>query len=166
MDQVELWMVARVLVAALLGAIIGVQRESRGKAAGLRTNALITVGSALFGVLSVTVVPHNQGDPSRIASAVVSGIGFLGGGAILRHEQHVLGLTSAATIWVDAAIGLSVGVGMYTLAVSVTVVTLFVLEVLPHVENLLGRHMGMANGTNGGNGNAGPPIGPGAKDVH
>jgi putative Mg2+ transporter-C (MgtC) family protein len=141
MDQVQLSMVSRVLVAALLGAIIGVQRESRGKAAGLRTNALITLGSAMFGVLSVTVVPHAQGDPSRIAAAVVSGIGFLGGGAILRHEQHVLGLTSAATIWVDAAIGLAVGVGMYTVAIAVTVVTLFVLEVLPYVENLLGRHL-------------------------
>jgi len=154
MDQLELSMVSRVLVAALLGAIIGVQRESRGKAAGLRTNALITLGSAMFGVLSVTVVPHAQGDPSRIAAAVVSGIGFLGGGAILRHEQHVLGLTSAATIWVDAAIGLAVGVGMYTVAIAVTVVTLFVLEVLPHVENLLGRHLVNTRPGSGTNGDA------------
>lgn len=154
MDQLELSMVSRVLVAALLGAIIGVQRESRGKAAGLRTNALIALGSAMFGVLSVTVVPHAQGDPSRIAAAVVSGVGFLGGGAILRHEQHVLGLTSAATIWVDAAIGLAVGVGMYTVAIAVTVVTLFVLEVLPHVENLLGRHLVNARPGSGTNGDA------------
>lgn len=155
MDQIEMTMVARVLLAALLGAIIGVQRESRGKAAGLRTNALITLGSAMFGVLSVTLVPHAQGDPSRIAAAVVSGIGFLGGGAILRHEQHVLGLTSAATIWVDAAIGLAAGVGMYAVAISVTVITLFVLEVLPHFENLLGRHLKVGNGTNGGTGGTG-----------
>ncbi len=135
-QEIELF--GRVLLAALLGALVGVQRESRGKAAGLRTNTLIAFGAAVFAVLSIRLVPQMQGDPSRLAAAVVTGIGFLGGGAILRNQQDVVGLTTAATIWVNAGIGLCAGVGLYWTAVGTTALTLFVLEVLPHLENRLG----------------------------
>ena len=142
----ELEMFGRVLLAAFLGALVGVQRESRGKAAGLRTNTLIAAGAAVFGVLSIRLVPHVQGDPSRIAAAVVTGIGFLGAGAILRNEHDVHGLTTAATIWVNSGIGLCAAAGLYWTATGTTALTLFVLEVLPHIENRLGRHLVGRNG--------------------
>jgi putative Mg2+ transporter-C (MgtC) family protein len=142
----ELDLFARVLLAAFLGGLVGVQREARGKAAGLRTNTLIAAGSAVFAVLSIRVVPHLQGDPSRLAAAVVTGIGFLGAGAILRNEHDVHGLTTAATIWVNSGIGLCAGVGLYLTAAGTTGLTLFVLEVLPHIENRLGRHLKGHNG--------------------
>ncbi len=149
-QEIELF--ARVLLAAVLGALVGVQRESRGKAAGLRTNTLIAAGSAVFAVLSIRIVPSVQGDPSRLAAAVVTGIGFLGAGAIMRHEQDVLGLTTAATIWVNSGIGLCAGVGMYWFAIGTTALTLFVLEVLPHLENRLGGRFGHRNGDGTKNG--------------
>lgn len=146
-DIQEIELFARVLLAAFLGSLIGVQRESRGKAAGLRTNTLIAAGSAVFAVLSIRLLPGVQGDPSRLAAAVVTGIGFLGAGAILRNEHAVLGLTTAATIWVNSGIGLCAGVGLYWTAVGTTALTLFVLEVLPHIENRLGGHFIHRNGT-------------------
>ncbi len=151
-QEIELF--ARVLLAALLGAIVGVQREARGKAAGLRTNTLITAGSAVFAVLSIRIVPQVQGDPSRLAAAVVTGIGFLGAGAILRGEHDVHGLTTAATIWVNSGIGLCAGAGLYWLSIGTTALTLFVLEVLPHLENRLGvhHHFNNGNGTKNGKG--------------
>jgi putative Mg2+ transporter-C (MgtC) family protein len=141
----ELEMFGRVLLAAFLGALVGVQREWWGKAAGLRTNTLIAAGAAVFGVLSIRLVSHVQGDPSRIAAGVVTGIGFLGAGAILRSEHGVHGLTTAATIWVNSGIGLCAGAGLYWTAVGTTALTLFILEVLPHIENRLGRHLGGRN---------------------
>ncbi len=147
-DIQEIELFGRVVLAAFLGALIGVQRESRGKAAGLRTNTLIAAGSAVFAVLSIRIVPYLQGDPSRLAAAVVTGIGFLGAGAILRHEHDVLGLTTAATIWVNSGIGLCAGFGLYWMALGTTVLTLFVLEVLPHIENRLGPRFGLRSDTN------------------
>jgi putative Mg2+ transporter-C (MgtC) family protein len=136
----EIEMFARVLLAAFLGGLVGVQREARGKAAGLRTNTLITSGAAVFAVLSIRIVPQMQGDPSRLAAAVITGIGFLGAGAIMRNEHDVLGLTTAATIWVNSGIGLCAGAGLYWTAIGTTALTLFILEVLPHLENRLGVH--------------------------
>ena len=126
--QVE--MILRVLLAAALGAIVGYQRERAGKAAGLRTNTIICLGSALFTVTGA--LGFAGGDPSRIAAGIVTGIGFLGAGAILhRHGEIVAGLTTAATIWVVAAIGLAAGSGQYLIACASTAIVLIVL-VLPH----------------------------------
>lgn len=127
----------------LLGGIIGVERELSGKPAGLRTNILICVGSALLMDLSVRIGMVNGtrvGDPARIAAQVVSGIGFLGAGTIMQARGAVLGLTTAATIWVVAAIGLTVGAGAYSEATGATAVVAFVLFGLGRVElRLLGR---------------------------
>src|SRR2546428_10596778 len=95
----------KLLLAALLGGIIGVEREIRDKPAGLRTNILICVGSTLFMSISTKVAQLLGGDPTRIAAQIISGIGFLGAGAVLHSHGFVLGLTTAATIWVVAGVG-------------------------------------------------------------
>ena len=121
--------ILRLLLAAALGAGIGYQRERANKPAGLRTHALICLGSALFAVVSIFGFGDNA-DPSRVAAAVVTGIGFIGAGVIvrgLREEHHVVGLTTAASVWVAAAIGLACGVGLYLIAFIVAVITVLVL---------------------------------------
>ena len=127
--SVELEMVLRLLLAAVLGAIVGFQRQLVGKPAGARTLGLISVGAATFSVISALSFPG--GDPSRIAAGVVTGIGFLGAGAILHRHGGVEGLTTAATIWAAAGIGLAAGAGLYIIAPAVTVMSLILL-ILPH----------------------------------
>lgn len=127
----ELEMVLRLLLAALLGAIIGYQRQLVGKPAGARTLGLISVGAATFSIISALSFPG--GDPSRIASGVVTGIGFLGAGAILHRHGGVEGLTTAATIWAASGIGLAAGAGLYIIAPTVTVIALILL-ILPHKD--------------------------------
>jgi len=128
---VELEMALRLLLAAALGAIIGYQRERAGKPAGLRTHMLISIGSALFTVASVSGFTGTV-DPTRIAAGIVTGIGFLGAGAILHREGGIVaGLTTAATIWVSAAIGLAAGAGQYLISTVATGLVLIVLF-LPH----------------------------------
>jgi putative Mg2+ transporter-C (MgtC) family protein len=136
-------MVWRLLLAAGLGAAIGLEREYRQKPAGLRTNILIAVGSALFTILSLEVT-KNVGDPSRVAGQIVTGIGFLGGGAIMRNRNTVHGMTTAATIWVNAAIGVGAGMGQYALATFTAALTLVVLVLLPPVEIYFERRAGWA----------------------
>jgi len=124
-------MVLRLLLAAALGAIIGYQRERADKPAGLRTHILICEGSALFTVASLYGFGAGA-DPARIAAGIVAGIGFLGAGAIIRREGGLVGgLTTAATIWAVAAIGLAAGAGLYLVSAVTTVVVLIVL-LLPH----------------------------------
>ena len=129
--SIELEMVLRILMAAALGAIIGYQRERAGKSAGLRTVVLVCVGAALFTMASI----YGFGavaDPSRVAAGIVIGIGFLGAGAIMRREGgHIEGLTTAATIWIMAAVGLAIGAGLYIVSLVSAGVTLIVL-LLPH----------------------------------
>ena len=122
---VQLEMTLRLLLAAVLGGIIGFQREMYGKPAGLRTLALIGVGAGLFGVISQLSFPG--GNPSMIAAGVVTGVGFLGAGAILHRHGGVEGLTTAATIWVAACVGLAAGAGLYILAPAVTVMAFLIL---------------------------------------
>jgi putative Mg2+ transporter-C (MgtC) family protein len=129
----QLEMALRLLLAAALSALIGLQRESVGKPAGARTLGLIGVGSGLFGVTSLLGFPG--GNPSMIAAGVVTGVGFLGAGAILHRHGGVEGLTTAATIWVTAGIGLAAGAGLYILAPAVAAMALIIL-ILPHKENL------------------------------
>lgn len=125
----------RLTVAALLGAVIGVEREVRRRPAGIRTSMAVCLGAALFTVLS-NELAHRFGDASgtRIASNIVQGIGFLGAGAILREAGGLMGLTTAATIFVEAAIGMAVGGGLYVVAGYTTGVILFGLVVLGWLE--------------------------------
>ena len=127
-------------MACLLGAVLGIERELHRKAAGLRTNALIALGSALFTIVGMEMAPAGA-DPSRVASAIVTGIGFLGAGAILRTGRNIQGLTTAATIWVNAAIGMAVGTGAYGLGIAATAMTLVVLWIVGMVEQRVERHL-------------------------
>jgi putative Mg2+ transporter-C (MgtC) family protein len=134
----------RLLLAAALGAAVGVEREFRQKPAGLRTNMLIALGSALFTMVSIQIA-QSGGTPDRVAAQIVTGIGFLGGGAILRSGKSVHGMTTAATIWVNAAVGMAAGAGYRAMAVATTVITLIVLAVLPPIESYFERRAGIAN---------------------
>jgi putative Mg2+ transporter-C (MgtC) family protein len=125
----------RLALAAGLGGAIGLEREYRQKPAGLRTNMLIALGSALFSILSIEL-GAGASSPDRIAAQVVSGIGFLGAGAILRSGENVHGLTTAATIWVNAAIGMAAGLGAYSVAAGGATLTLVVLALLPVMEGI------------------------------
>ena len=131
----------RLLLAAALGAALGLEREYRQKPAGLRTNILIAVGSALFTIMSASIA-QGGADPGRIAAQIVTGIGFLGGGAIMRNRDTVHGMTTAATIWVNAAIGVAAGSGQYALATFAAALTLVVLVVLPPIETHFERRAG------------------------
>src|ERR1043166_7608272 len=132
---------SRLLLAAGLCAAIGLEREYRQKPAGLRTNILIALGAALFTILS-TLIGGDAGSADRIAAQIITGIGFLGGGAILRRGSAVHGMTTAATIWVNAAIGMSAGAGYFALATTTTAVTLIVLVLLPPLEAYFERRGG------------------------
>jgi putative Mg2+ transporter-C (MgtC) family protein len=125
----------KLVLAALLGGIIGIEREIRDKPAGLRTNILICVGSTLFMSISTKVAELLGGDPTRIAAQIISGIGFLGAGAVLHSHGFVLGLTTAATIWVVAGVGMALGSGMYAVAVFTTAISLATLCFLARIED-------------------------------
>jgi len=127
--------ILRFLLAVALGAAIGFQRERAGKAAGLRTHILVGSGAALFTLVSIYGFLGATVDISRVAAGVVVGVGFIGAGVILRgaREEEVAGLTTAATIWVTAGIGLAAGAGMYLLSVIATVVIIGIL-LLPKIR--------------------------------
>ncbi len=133
--SIELTIIVRLLLAVILGAGLGYQRELSGKPAGLRTHALISLGAALFTIISIFGFA-GQGDPSRIAAGVVTGIGFLGAGVIfrsMRSDVQVGGLTTAASIWVVAAIGMAAGAGLYLVAAIVALLVVIVL-IIPKVR--------------------------------
>jgi len=143
-DAIRLELLIKLLVAVVLGGAVGLEREMSGKPAGLRTTILICVGAALFTHLSITIGLISQtsagqpyGDVTRIAAQIVTGIGFLGAGAILHERGSVLGLTSAATIWAVAAVGMAVGSGAYAEAVGTTVMVCIVLIGLRPIERKL-----------------------------
>ena len=138
-SDVEL--IQRLLLAAGLGALIGLEREMRQKSAGLRTNTLIAVGSALFTLMSIEMAEGTSADATRIAAQIVTGIGFLGAGAIMRTGSGIQGLTTAATVWVNAAVGVAAGGGEYHLALIATGVTLAVLLVLSPIEAAIDRRL-------------------------
>ncbi|MGB2715033.1 MAG: MgtC/SapB family protein [Vicinamibacterales bacterium] len=136
-------LVTRLLTAALLGSVLGFERELRQKSAGLRTNILIAIGSALFTLMSIDMAAGIPGaDPGRLAAQIVTGIGFLGAGAILRRDGGVQGLTTAATVWVNAAVGVAAGGGEYHLAFIATIVTVVVLLLLHPIEAAIDRRYG------------------------
>lgn len=137
-------LLVRMAVAALLGGLIGLEREYSGHSAGLRTNILVAVGACLFTILSIEAFPSTSAnrDTARIAAQIVSGIGFLGAGAVFRDGDRVRGLTTAATIWLVSAIGMAAGAGAYVLAVAAVAMTLVVLIVLAPISNLIERRWG------------------------
>ncbi len=135
----------RLAVSCLLGAAIGLERDMHGRVAGLRTNMLVSLGSALFMMVSVAVAQAFAAsaggldtglrvDPSRIAAQIITGIGFLGAGAIIKEGFNVRGLTTAACLWVSAGIGMACGAGLFELAIAVTLMGLFTLVVVNRLE--------------------------------
>lgn len=122
--------IVRLVVALVLGGAIGIEREYRSKDAGFRTHFLVALGSALFTVVSMYGFPGGDSDSSRVAAQVVSGIGFLGAGMIIFQRNFIRGLTTAAGLWVTAAVGMACGTGNYVIAVAATVMVLVGLEVL------------------------------------
>jgi putative Mg2+ transporter-C (MgtC) family protein len=134
----DLELLGRLLLAALLGGAIGAERELNDQAAGLRTHMLLTIGACLFTLVSAYGFGAPT-DPSRLAAQVVTGIGFLGGGAIVRHGLTVKGLTTAASIWATASVGVAVGAGQYVLAVGGAVLVSVTLLGLRRVDALLQR---------------------------
>ena len=123
-------MLLRMVVAVFVGALIGYERERKGKPAGVRTHSMVCLGAALFTVVSLYGF-GTAGDPTRVAAMVVSGIGFLGAGAILHQRESVHGLTTAASLWVTAAIGLAVGVGMFAMSLVTTILVFLLLHFGP-----------------------------------
>jgi putative Mg2+ transporter-C (MgtC) family protein len=134
-------LVARLALAVFLGGLVGIEREYSVPSAGLRTNILVSVGSCLFTILSIEAFPSTSAnrDTARVAAQIVSGIGFLGAGAVFRNGDHVQGLTTAATIWLMAAVGMAAGAGNYFLATAAVVITLVVLVALAPLSAELSR---------------------------
>lgn len=124
----------RLLLAAVLGGIVGIERELKRRPAGLRTNMFICFGAAMFTVLSLELAAATGGEQTRIASQIIPGIGFIGAGSILHAQRTITGLTTAATIFVVASIGMACGGGLYGLAVFASVLILICLQVLGGLE--------------------------------
>ncbi len=134
MDNLDLHanieIILRIIIAFLLGAIIGWERERHGVSAGIRTYGAICLGACAFGVVSLSIM---GADPSRVAAQVATGVGFLGGGVIFRQDKYINGLTTAATLWATAGVGLAVACGMYTVSF-LTSVLIFLLLYLPRLS--------------------------------
>ncbi|MBC1588448.1 MgtC/SapB family protein [Listeria welshimeri] len=138
--------ILRLVVAGILGAVIGLDREIRAKEAGFRTHFLVSLGSALimivsqYGFSQIATMHTVSFDPSRVAAQVVSGIGFIGAGTIIIQKKFVRGLTTAAGLWATAGIGLAVGAGMYSVSIAATLLTLIGLEFLSIVFKSISLH--------------------------
>jgi putative Mg2+ transporter-C (MgtC) family protein len=122
----QIYPVYKILLAIVLGGMMGYQREISGKSAGLRTYALVCAGSALFTHLSITAF---SADTARVAAQIITGIGFLGAGIIMHKKDGVVGLTTAAGLWITSAVGMAVGVDMYLLAIIIAILILIVLMI-------------------------------------
>ena len=136
-SQSSFWIICfKLILSMLLGSIVGFERRRRGQTAGVRTFSLISLGSTLAMVLSIYVAEfYGDGDPTRMAAQVISGIGFLGAGAIIQMKGSVRGLTTAAGIWMVSTIGMAVGCGLYWIAVVATGLILFILVLLERIEH-------------------------------
>ena len=136
-------LIIRLAVATLLGGLLGLEREIHGRPAGLRTHLLVSLGAAAFMIMSPLVASLNpgfSGDPGRIAAQIVTGIGFLGAGAIVKEGVNIRGLTTAACLWVAAAIGMACGAGLYPEAFLVWVLAIIALVLLPYAEMIFKKH--------------------------
>jgi putative Mg2+ transporter-C (MgtC) family protein len=130
----------RLLLAAVLGALVGLEREIHDHPAGMRTHLLVSLGSAGFTVLSIAAFPAPGADPARIAAQIVSGVGFLGAGAILKEGATIRGLTTAASLWAVAAVGMAAGAGAWVVAVTITAIAIVSLWPLRLVaDKVIGR---------------------------
>ena len=143
-EQLRLELLVQLVLAVVLGGAVGLERELKGKPAGLRTTILITVGATLFTVLSYRM-SLGGGDPGRIAAQILTGVGFIGAGTILHMRGAVTGLTSAATIWVVAAVGMAVGSGAYVEALGATLLIMLVLGGLGPLEGYLARQAALSH---------------------
>ena len=137
----QLDLALRLTVGLILGALIGFERELHRQPAGFRTHSLVSLGAALFTVVSAFGFAGDTVDPTRIAAQIVSGIGFIGAGTILQYRGHIRGLTTAASLWSVAAIGTAAGAGLYLVAVIGTVLILIILSLLDSVENFAKRRL-------------------------
>jgi putative Mg2+ transporter-C (MgtC) family protein len=129
----------RLTAGLVLGAIIGFERELHRQPAGFRTHSLVALGAALFAIVSGYGFAGDNADPTRIAAQIVSGIGFIGAGTILQYRGHIRGLTTAASLWSVAAVGVATGTGLYVLAVVATILILVVLSLLDRLEKFARR---------------------------
>ena len=137
--QIEL--TVRLVVALLLGAVIGWEREMQRMPAGFRTHALVSLGSAIFTIVSAYAFSGPLSDPTRIAAQIVSGVGFLGGGAILHYGGTVRGLTTAASLWAVAGVGMAAGAGLFVVASVSTILVIVALEVFQRIERVAKRRL-------------------------
>ena len=141
----QLELIVRLAVGLVLGAVIGVEREVNRQPAGFRTHSLVALGAATFTVVSAHAFPGAGGDPTRIAAQIVTGIGFIGAGTILRYEGSVRGLTTAASLWSVAAVGMASGAGLYLVAVGGTILVLVVLAIFNWLEGGVKRLLRIPN---------------------
>ena len=133
-----IWMLPKILIATICGFIVGYDREKKNKVAGLRTNVLICVGSCIFTIASFLAAKYwGLSDPTRILSTIVTGIGFLGGGVIMRTDDKIIGMTTAAFIWVISAIGILCGMGFWLSPVLLTIGLVIVLYYFESVEKYI-----------------------------
>jgi putative Mg2+ transporter-C (MgtC) family protein len=139
--ETQLDLAVRLTVGLVLGAIIGFERELHRQPAGFRTHSLVSLGAALFTVVSAYGFTGDLVDPTRIAAQIVSGIGFIGAGTILQHRGHIRGLTTAASLWSVAAIGTAAGAGLYIVAIVGTLLILIVLSILDRIEEIARRRL-------------------------
>ncbi len=138
LEKIDVQSIFPMLVAMVLGALIGIERELHSKPAGLRTNALICMGAAAFMVIAQRI--GLGGDAiSRMTAGIVTGVGFIGGGAVLRDRANISGVTTAATIWVVTSIGITCGMRLYDMAVSITILSLIVLAVFGPLDRKIRR---------------------------
>lgn len=163
--------VAKVLLAAICGSVLGFERKLHTRHIGMKTNFLICTGSMLFADLGLELAKSVGGDPARITGQIVTGIGFLGAGAIMRADgANIVGLTSAAVVWVNAAIGAAIGLGFYPEAFYFTLIVLIVMPILHLFEQRIPKPDFFPdppdeNGDSGGNGNGGGNGGAKSKVV-
>lgn len=136
--ETQFLMVGRLFVAAVLGALIGSEREARGRDAGIRTFGAVSLGACAFSILSYALVPPGN-DTTRIAAQIVTGVGFLGAGVIMRARGHISGLTTSATLWATAAVGMAIGYGLYLLggATAALLLLLLLLRRVPFLNDYL-----------------------------
>ncbi|HEV8699224.1 MAG TPA: MgtC/SapB family protein [Candidatus Limnocylindrales bacterium] len=140
-DSADLGFALRLLFAAILGATVGLEREIHDHPAGMRTHLLVSLGSAGFTVLSIAGFPATGADPARVAAQIVTGIGFLGAGAILKEGVSIHGLTTAASLWVVAAIGMAAGAGAWVTALTITLIAIVSLWPLRLIaERFVGKN--------------------------
>jgi putative Mg2+ transporter-C (MgtC) family protein len=139
------YVVAKLLLAAILGGLIGLERELAQKPAGIRTNMLISLGAALFTIVSYEMAGTVGGDHTRIAAQIIPGIGFIGAGVVIRDRGTVVGITSAATLFVVASIGMAVGSSLYVTAIFTTLLLLGTLVIVGNLERRFGLHLELMN---------------------